>query len=186
VTSSLAFDFVTPQLWRHVAIEYPPARELAMRHYPQLKRPRKNKTAPGVLAPGERFLLWHDGACGKNAAWGVVRNRFRSQWFFRNSLFRNESKTLSSELIREATRQTFMLWKRRYLALPDEPLITEVDIEATRSRRGKSRPPGYCYLMAGWIHVTDLAPGHGRPPRAIFRAPSLSDLFTPAEAACLA
>ena len=33
--SSLAFAFVTPQLWTHVPVEYPPARELADRHYPR-------------------------------------------------------------------------------------------------------------------------------------------------------
>lgn len=171
-------------MWSHVPVEYAPARELADRHYS-----RQTKGADGILAPGERFLLWHDdalfGGAGKNAAWGVVRNRFRKQWRFRNSLFRNESSTRSSDLIREATRQTFRLWQRRYHCIPDEPLETEIDIEATRARRSKRNPPGYCYLMAGWIHVRDLDPGHGRPARAIFRAPSISELFTPSEWKCL-
>ena len=79
----------------------------------------------GILAPGERFLLWHDSQRGDSehrfAAWGVVHNRFRHRWFWRNSFFRNESATLSSELIREATRQTYVLWNRRYHAIPNDP-----------------------------------------------------------------
>lgn len=178
--ASLAFDFAGPQLWEHVPVEYPPARDLKRRHYP-----RQNKDGEGILAPGERFLLWHDdrhfGGTGKHAAWGVVRNRFHGRWYFRNSFFRNESSTLSSELIREATKQTFLLWHRRYHAIPSEPLRTEVDIEATRSRRSKRHPPGHCYLMAGWRHVGDIEPGHGRPAQAIFYAPSISDIFKPGE-----
>jgi hypothetical protein len=111
-TLSLDLDLdrgLTPSLWRHVPVEYPPARELADRHYS-----RQTKGADGILAPGERFLLWHQGDGHGSAAWGVVRNRFRKQWRFRNSLFRNESRTLSSELIREATKLSFVLWQRRY------------------------------------------------------------------------
>jgi hypothetical protein len=173
--TSLAFDFVAVQLWSHVPVEYPPARELAMRHYPHKIRPREDKDAPGILAPGRRFLLWHDSGAGderhRYAAWGVVYNRFKGLWYFRNSLFRNESATLSSSLIREATKQSLLLFAARYKQLPAEPLITEVDIEETRARRGKQHPPGYCYLQAGWTHVRDVEPGHGRSAKAILQAP---------------
>jgi hypothetical protein len=35
--------------------------------------------------------------------------------------------------------------------------------------------------MAGWIPLATIAPGHGRPARAVLRAPSIADLFTPEE-----
>lgn len=170
---TLAFDFVPYETWIHVPVEYPPARALADRHYS-----RQTIGAEGILPPGERFLFWHEDL-DENlqrrpdlaAAWGVVRNRFRGVWRFRNSLFRNESRTLSSTLIADATRTTYDCWLRRYHAIPTERLTTEVDIEATRARRGKRNPPGYCYLMAGWEHLYDLEPGHGRPARAVFGAP---------------
>ena len=91
------------------------------------------------------------------------------QW--RNTIFRNESGTLSSELIREATRTTFEIWARRYGALPAEDLTTEVDIAATRRRRSRHARAGRCYELAGWLFVRELDPGHGRPARAIWRAP---------------
>ena len=185
--SSLAFDFgEATKLWRHVPVEYPPARELADRHYPNEKRRRASRERGDegnvVLAAGWRFLLWHEGAPAHRkalgvAGWGVVRNRFRApgwtegKWFFRNSFFRNETTTLSSDLIRAATEETYALWLRRYKALPPERLITEVDIVATSKRRSKRHPPGICYLKAGWEHLHDLDPGHGRPARAVFGAP---------------
>lgn len=75
-----------------------------------------------------------------------------------------------------ATIETFDLWRRRYLALPAEPLETEVDIAATARRRSRGSPPGRCYAMAGWSwHRTTLA-GHGRPTRAIYRSPSPEEI----------
>lgn len=107
--------------------------------------------------------------------WGVVYGRFRGVWRWRNSIFRNESATQSSDLIRLATAETYAMWLRRYKELPAVPLETEIDIAATARRRGKSRPPGYCYEMAGWEwHRTVLA-GHGRSTKAIYRAPPPGD-----------
>lgn len=108
-------------------------------------------------------------AAPRHGEWFVTASADGGRW--RNSLFRNESRSLSSDLIREATRETYMCWERRYKALPTERLTTEIDIEATRRRRGKSHPPGYCYLMAGWEHLYDLEPGHGRPARSVWAAP---------------
>lgn len=150
------------ELWRHVPVEFPPARELADRHYS-----RQTPGADGILPGGWRFLFWHDGG----AVWGVCRNRFRKRWRWRNTIFRNESATLSSELIRAATRLTYEVWERRYKALPPERLTTEINIEATRRRRSRHHAPGHCYLMAGWEHLYDLEPGHGRPARAVWAAP---------------
>lgn len=174
--ASLAFSFLEPQLWSHVPVEYPPAREIADRHYS-----RQTKGADGILPPGQRFLLWHQRI--GSAVWGVCRNMDpvgRYRW--RNCLFRNESTTLSSVLIREATRQTMILWARRYKELPPgEWFTTEVAVKETAGRRSKRHEPGHCYLMAGWIHVATIAPGHGRPERCILKAPSISELFAPSE-----
>lgn len=175
MTAQAAFAFVEPQLWKHVPVEYPPARELADRHYS-----RQTKGADGILPPGQRFLLWHESV--GNAVWGVCRNKDpvgRYQW--RNTIFRNESSTLSSTLIREATRQTMLVWFRRYGDLPTEMLTTEIAVEATAARRSKRSEPGHCYLMAGWIALGYIDPGHGRPLRRILRAPSIAELFTPGE-----
>lgn len=176
MTAQAAFAFVEPQLWSHVPVEYPPARELADRHYS-----RQTKGADGILPPGQRFLLWHERI--GNAVWGVCRNKDpvgRYQW--RNTIFRNESTTLSSVLIAEATRQTMLVWVRRYKELPAcEWLTTEIAVDETAARRSKRSEPGHCYLKAGWIPVAYIDPGHGRSRKRILRAPSIADLFTPAE-----
>lgn len=68
------------------------------------------------------------------------------------ALFRNEGPNLSSALIVEASELSVAIWGQ----VPRDGLITYVKPEAVRSgnlrRRGKpfSRPPGYCYLKAGW------------------------------------
>lgn len=160
---TLALDLGEPaKPWRHVPVQFRPARELADRHYS-----RQTIGADGILPGGWRFLLWHDAG----AAWGVCRNRFRGRWRWRNTLFRNESSTLSSDLIRAATEETYALWLRRYKLLPTERLTTEIDVEATRQRRSRHHRPGHCYLMAGWEWLYDLEPGHGRPLRSVFAAP---------------
>lgn len=69
----------------------------------------------------------------------------RTNYVWRNMLFRNLGAGLSSELIRSATGETYIQWVRRYGALPEERLRTEVD-----TRRVASPNPGYCYKRAGW------------------------------------
>jgi hypothetical protein len=162
---------MTPQVWSHVPIEDPACREVYDRHYS-----RQTVGAEGLVAPGSRFLFRHEGSNGL-AIWAVVRNRFKAPgwdegvWYFRNSIFRNESGTLSSDLIRAATATTYEVWIRRYGALPPEDLITEIDIDATAHRRGKDHPPGYCYELAGWEWFKSMLAGHGRPRKAVYRAP---------------
>ncbi len=163
--TSLAFSFYVPQMWSHVPIESPKAREVFERHYS-----RETPGADGIVAPGERFLLWHEGPSGA-AIWAVVRNRFRGCWHWRNSIFRNESGTRSSDLIKGATETTLELWARRYRALPPEDLTTEVDIEATADHRSPWHGPGWCYKKAGWTPVRDTLREHGRSPKSIWKAP---------------
>jgi hypothetical protein len=61
-------------------------------------------------------------------------------------MFRNLGDGLSSDLIRSALAMTYVEWAKRYGSLPSERLRTEVKIDAV-----KSRNPGYCYKVAGWV-----------------------------------
>jgi hypothetical protein len=90
-----------------------------------------------------------------DAVWAVVHQRtpqprgtkgVKTPFVWRNMLFRNLGPSLSSDLIRAAVDATFSAWQQRYGDLPRAPLRTEVDV-----RKVKSRNPGYCYLMAGWV-----------------------------------
>jgi hypothetical protein len=167
VAAQLDLDFV----WHWIPVEDPWAARFYDRHYS-----RQTKGAKGVLAPGKRFLLRHIGHRGR-ALWGVVLNLDPAgtlRW--RNSVFRNESGTLSSFLIERATLATYVRWRAKY-GLPAIDLTTEIDIKATAGRRSKHNEPGHCYLMAGWRKVRDIPAGHGRPAKVEFAAPSPHEIM---------
>jgi hypothetical protein len=165
--TQLALDTLAPPtMWAHIPIEDPRGREIADRHYS-----RQSHGAKGFVGPGERFAFLHDVGDGR-ALWAVCRAMDpvgTMQW--RNTIFRNESSTRSSELVAYATLVTYQCWLRRYLAIPDEDLTTEIDIEATRRRRSKRSPPGICYLHAGWTFVRMVPKGHGRSAKVVLKAP---------------
>ena len=99
------------------------------------------------------------------ALWSVVLSRHPGTdpdrpWVWRNNVFRNLGAGLSSDLIRSALARTYEEWARRYDALPDLRLRTEID-----TRRVRSLNPGYCYRMAGW------EPGEIRNGIRFFYAP---------------
>lgn len=89
------------------------------------------------------------------------------------ALFRNEGPLLSSELIGEAVRCSVALWG----VVPKDGFITYVKPGAVRTsrlkRRGKDfqRPPGYCYLKAGWTVV-----GQSRDGKPMLRAPAVTEV----------
>ena len=64
---------------------------------------------------------------------------------WRNMMFRNLGAGLSSNLIADATEETYRQWRARYGELPPERLRTEIGVREVRSIN-----PGYCYLRAGW------------------------------------
>ena len=119
---------------------------------------------------GQSVALVHRGPRGY-ALWSVVFNVFRGVWRWVNTHFANRSGTLSSTLVETATRRTYREWTAKYGALPDERLITEVDIEATRRRRSKRHEPGHCYRVAGWSEIRRTPPLHGRTAKVVLEAP---------------
>ena len=130
-------------------------------------------------------------ACGC-AVWAVVRQRTPTKrgsgasrgregstdeaprFVWRNMLFRNLGAGLSSDLIREATRLTYLCWVDRYGGLPTEQLRTEID-----TRKVKSSNPGYCYLMAGWTK------GETKRNKLFLYAPPPPEALTPLELASI-
>lgn len=100
------------------------------RHYRDGRRPALF-VGPGekmvlVTAEADALFIWRkflsdDGQRGINCA-----------------AFRNESRFLSSDLIREAMRLAWERW-------PEARLYTYVN-----PRKVRSSNPGYCFLMAGW------------------------------------
>ena len=121
------------------------------------RRTPGSKTFTGV---GQEVVLVTD--CGR-AVWAVVRQKTPSRvgsggsrgrsgspdeaprFVWRNMLFRNLGAGLSSELIREATNETYSRWLERYGSIPSETLRTEIGVKSVRSSN-----PGCCYKKAGW------------------------------------
>lgn len=115
------------------------------------------------------------------AIWSACHNVFRGVWRWRNTIYRNETSMLSSDLVRAATIATYVDWFARYGALPREQLITEIDVEATARRRSKRHQPGHCYLVAGWTFLREAPAEHGRPLRHVLGAPSPEAALATAE-----
>ena len=126
----------------------PRALPLADRHYNRQKPGTPQFVPPGrcaVFLTEEADALWV-------TSWPFARytkHRWAGAWV--NSLFRNESKTLSSDLILEALAATgwHYLQTESWRKHPEpEGLITFVDNDEV-----KSTNPGYCYLQAGFERV---------------------------------
>jgi hypothetical protein len=125
------------------------------------RRTPGSKTFTGV---GQEVVLVSE--CGR-AVWACIRQKTpmargtgrsrhrkddtgkqtdaKARYVWRNMMFRNLGAGLSSKLIREATEVTYREWLKRYGALPEERLRTEIGIKEVRSSN-----PGFCYMMAGW------------------------------------
>lgn len=116
----------------------PRALPLADRHYN-----RRKVGSPQFVPPGRSLVLLSEG---RDALWisswpfaEYVRHAWAGAWV--NSLFRNESEYLSSELIREAVAITRATWSP-----PELGMVTFIDTLKTR----RKRDPGRCYLRAGF------------------------------------
>ena len=106
-----------------------------------------------MMPPGRKIVFVTSAA---DAVWGVnwqYAHLVKHSWpgAMVNTIFRNESEYLSSDLIQEAVRATVFCLG----SIPDQGLITFVDVSKVRSRN-----PGYCYLMSGWEKIGKTKRGH--------------------------
>lgn len=122
------------------------------------RRTPGSRTFTGI---GQEIVLVHSTG---RAVWACVRQKTpsrpgtgasrgrdgtadpRPRYIWRNMMFRNLYAGIASELIAEATEQTYLHWIARYGELPPERLRTEIGIRSVRSA-----DPGRCYRLAGWI-----------------------------------
>ena len=119
---------------------------LADRHYN-----RQKVGSPQYVPPGRCLCLLTPAA---DALWVTsypkaeyVKHAWAGAWV--NSLFRNESTTRASDLIRAAVRETQTVW-----VPPPLGLVSFVDPQHVPGvRRHGILIFGYCYLKAGFSHV---------------------------------
>lgn len=114
---------------------------LADRHYS-----RQKVGSPQFVPPGRCLVLRHDDDALWVSSWPLaefVRHAWPGAWV--NSLFRNESERLASELIREAVAHTRSVWPET----PPLGMVAMVDPAKVRHKRD----PGRCYLRAGFVHA---------------------------------
>lgn len=123
------------QLWAPAKDGDSSAYMMARRHYSAWKNrtPKQRQ----FVGPGEPIVLV-GFMLPALFVWRKSRYRQDGQTGVECSLFRNESRELSSRLIVEAMAWAWDKW-------PGERLFTMVD-----PKRIKSTNPGYCFLMAGW------------------------------------
>lgn len=132
----------------------PRCRVLADRHYT-----RQTVGHPLWTRPGWNLVLYASDGEG-TAAWCWWRPKWESgiEGTERKdglravecTLFRNETRWLSSSLIREASAvvQTWEHWTDVDVR---DGLITGVGSSQTAKRRGRGNRPGHCFRMAGWV-----------------------------------
>lgn len=115
---------------------------LADRHYN-----RQEIGSPQFVPPGSPIVLLTEAA---DALWVSLRQKtefmdhdWPGAWM--NTLFRNESPFLSSELIREAVAATLGIWGTP----PPQGFVTFIDTKKVRHKRD----PGRCYRKAGFKPV---------------------------------
>lgn len=115
---------------------------LADRHYS-----RKTKGAAQFTPPGRKLVLKHEDDEGAVDAYWVTSYPFkeyvRHAWAgaLLCSAFRNESKLLSSDMIRDALAAT-----RDKYRLPSLGMVTFIDTRRVR----RKRDPGRCFRKAGF------------------------------------
>jgi hypothetical protein len=120
---------------------------LADRHYN-----RRKVGSPQFVPPGRCIVLLTKTA---SAVWVTswpfarfVKHAWPGAWV--NSIFRNESPWLSSDLIRLAIAATRSVWQP-----PEVGIVSFVDHQKTR----KKETPGRCFLEAGFKHVGETKGG---------------------------
>lgn len=113
---------------------------IADRHYN-----RRKVGSPQFVPPGRCVVFRHADDALWVTSWPFaefVRHAWAGAWV--NSLFRNESDRLASELITEAVAHTRALWDP-----PESGIVSFVDADKVQ----RSREPGRVYRIAGWTRV---------------------------------
>lgn len=128
---------VTEQIWRITNRGDQLARAIADRHYSRVRKGSRGFVQPGaclVMVTPNYDALWI-------TSWPkFTQHRWRGAWI--NSMFRNESDYLSSDLIRWAVAATRAVMGEP----PDLGMVTFIDDEAIRWKTD----PGFCFKMAGF------------------------------------
>lgn len=132
---------VVPEMvWKKVSVNDPDAKKLADRHYSNRNPGRTRFAQPAaktlVLMTPEKDAVWV-------TSWPyarMVERPYPDAWLC--SLFRNESRYLSSDLIRQAVAAT----EHAFGPPPESGMVTFVDSSKVR----RKRDPGRCFIKAGF------------------------------------
>jgi hypothetical protein len=132
----------------------PRCRELADRHYT-----RQTIGHPLWTRPGWNFVLFYRQQNGRSAVFCWWRPKWESGLIgterkdglrcIECSIFRNETRVRSSDLIREAI-QCLYTWEHAYDVSWPDGIITGVNSEKTKQGRSIDSLPGECFRRAGF------------------------------------
>lgn len=143
---------LTNSVWMIARDGDPRARALYERHY-SCRKYKDGRRPKRFAGPGEKLVLLTPEADAL-----LVWRKFRSmdnQCGVSCAVFRNESRYLSSELIRQAMMLAWQRW-------PGERLYTYVNPKMIESVN-----PGFCFKVAGWrfcgltkkgLHILEILP----------------------------
>lgn len=130
-------------------------RLLADRHYT-----RQTPGHPMWTRPGYNYILYLEQKSGRAAAFCWWRPKWEDGrpgtsrkdglLAIECTLFRNETRYRSSDLIRDAVTLLYKWEHALDVAWPDG-LITGINSVATQGGRNPEHPPGYCFIEAGWV-----------------------------------
>lgn len=142
-------DILPAGYWHIIGKAERDAAALADRHYS-----RRKVGSPQFMPPGQTLVLlgmMHDAVFGwwrPHPRSGLTAMNGLDGWTC--SIFRNESRRLSSELILEAERAL----RAMHDCGPDGMLTYVWDKKVVRDKGYRKLPtPGHCFAMAGWIPV---------------------------------
>lgn len=162
--------------WRKSDRFDPSALPLADRHYN-----RQRPGTPQFVPPGRCLVLLTDD---RTALWVTSWPRYAQHLWagaWCNTLFRNENpRAVSSALIRRAVAHT----RSHFGPAPEIGIVTFVD-----PTKVVSTNPGYCYLVAGFVHegwtakglrVLRMAPDRMPDPEPVYDPQGVLQLEVPA------
>lgn len=137
--------------WFEVDKGDPRCRELADRHYS-----RQTIGHPMWTRPGWNFVLYAEQRNGRSAVFCWWRPKWEAGVLRKDGLraiectiFRNETRFWSSDLIRDAVAAV-QTWEHAVDVEWPDGLITGVNAAATAQGRSDASRAGHCFREAGW------------------------------------